>query len=275
MDIELAAGRNFYETDKSDFRIDENGRSVSKNRVLINERAAMMLGYANPEDAISEEIYFQFGQPENLAEVVGVIKNYHQLSLKSHFEPMLFRYPSYYVARFLILEVGTGNISETINGIQDNYQASFPNDPFRYFFLDDHFNRQYQEDARFGNICLIFSILTIIIATLGLFGLATYMAIQKRKEIGIRKVLGASNLQIIWLLPRNIVHLVLIASIIAIPIAYLLVNQWLERFAFETSLEIWMFMFPVCIVFGVTILSVLRQSVMSMLVNPADSLRDD
>ncbi len=187
---------------------------------------------------------------------------------------MMLLYEDRYLANYITINVGTRDVKGTLATIESKFQRFFPKDPFNYFFLDEYFNKQYQADIKIGTICMLFSILAIFIAAIDLFGMGSQMALQKLKEIGIRKVLGASDLQTLLLIPRNLLSLVGIAGIIAIPMVYFAAQYWLETYQYRMYITVWMFFIPFVLVLAVALLAISLQSVRALLVNPAQTLRD-
>jgi putative ABC transport system permease protein len=252
-------GRNFSQEFTND-----------QSTVLFNESAVEMMGFEDLKAALDQDIFF-WG---DTFKIVGVVKDYHQESLKADFDPLIFRClpasRSYYS-----LKVETNNISETIAHAQAVWDDIFPGNPFEYFFLDDHFNRQYQADLRFGKVFGFFAGLAIFVACLGLFGLSSFMATQRTKEIGVRKVLGASIASILALLSKDFVKLILAACVISIPIAYLILQNWLHNYAFHIDLSWWLFVLPMLAVLFIAIFTVSFQSLKAALANPVDTLRDE
>jgi putative ABC transport system permease protein len=275
-DIDLVAGRNLVKEDKGDYYVRDNS-SIDPNlyRVLINRASSKALGFVTPEAAIHQKIVFKYGPIERTAEIMGVVENYHQRSLESDYDKILFIYPTFYYGEYLTVNMSGNNVTATVTNVERQFNALFPKDPFDYFFLDQYFNRQYQADIKFGTICLLFSILAIFIAALGLFGLGSHMAMQKTKEISVRKVLGASVGQALAIIPKKLLGLVLLSSVIAFPIIYFITKKWLENYAFKIEVGLWMFLAPLCIVMVVAALSILAQSLKTALVNPAESLRNE
>lgn len=274
--VNMIAGRNFLKEDANDYNVGKD-RSDNPNlyRVLINRATAKALGFTSPEAALNQKVVYKYGPIDRTAEVIGVVENYHQQSLESDYDKILFLYPSYYYGEYLTVNVNGKNVAATVAAIEQSYNKVFPRDPFNYFFLDEHFNRQYQADQKFGLICLLFSILAIFIAALGLFGLGSHIAMQKVKEISVRKVLGASTFQALVLIPQKLLGLILVSGIIAIPIVYFILKNWLEGYAFKIDMTLWMFLVPLIVVMLVALLSILSQSLKTAWVNPADSLRND
>ena len=166
-------------------------------------------------------------------------------------------------------------MSETLASVKTTWNEVFPNTLFHYFFLDEKYDQQYRADTQFGKVVATFSGLAVFIACLGLFGLSAFTIVQRTKEIGIRKVLGASVLQIVHLLSKDFAKVVIIASILALPIAYLATEQWLSGYAVRISLNVWMFLIPVVIILGIALFTVSFQTVKTALENPSGSLRQE
>ena len=251
------------------------GRSFDKERtnehsvVLFNESAVDHLGLT-PEDVLEREIFF-WG---DTFKIVGVLKDYHQESLKKTFEPLIFRYfPS--VTGYYSIKLHTENLTKTIEIIEEEWKLAFAGNPFEYFFLDDHFNEQYKAELQFGKVFGLFAGLAIFIACLGLFGLASYMTKYRTKEIGIRKVLGASVSNIWLLLSRDFSTLVGIAIIIAVPVSWYIIRLWLQDFATRINISWWLFALPALILMLISLFSVSFQTTKSALSNPVDALRDE
>lgn len=270
--IKLLAGRNFTPEDRTSYFKKENGKA---HRILLNEAAAKRLGYLQVEKVINEKIIFSLFTKDRVATVIGVVDNYHQQSLQNNLDPIMFIYPDAYLGTYLTLNINTANTKEIIEAVEKKYDNFFPHDPYNYFFLDEYFDRQYQADLQFGQICLWFSGLAIFIAVLGLFGLGSYMALQKTKEISIRKVLGATITQVLILIPVNLMKLILISGLIALPITYFVTGKWLEGYAYKVEVNVWMFLLPLFMVTLVAFISVFFQSLRAASVNPADSLRSE
>ncbi|MEQ9438279.1 MAG: ABC transporter permease [Cyclobacteriaceae bacterium] len=256
-ELDIVAGRNFSE----DYGTDESA-------VLFNESAVKLLGFDTPEEVLSEEIFF-WGDTFH---IVGVLKDYHQESLQATIDPLIFRLiPA--SRSFFSMKVETAGLSGTIANAQEVYQNIFPGNPFAYFFLDDHFNQQYQADQRFGKTFGFFAALAILVACLGLFGLSSFMATQRTKEIGIRKVLGSSVAGIVALLSKDFIQLVIIASLIALPIAYGVMHYWLEGYAFRINIAWWLLVAPIIAVLLIALFTISFQTVRAALADPAKSLR--
>jgi putative ABC transport system permease protein len=239
-----------------------------RESLLLNESGARQMGFTKPEQAINDQIFF-WG---DTFKIVGVVKNYHQESLKKAYEPLIFRYDpapgGYYSIKF-----NTKNVRESLVRFEEEWKAMFPGNPFIHFFLDDHYNQQYQADQQFGKVFGIFSALAIFIACLGLFGLSSLTAIQRTKEIGVRKVLGASVSSILALVSKDYVILMLFAIVLAVPAAWWIMAGWLEGFANRIPLAWWIFAIPALMVIAIALLTVSIHTLKAARTNPVRSLR--
>jgi len=267
--IEMAAGRGFQSTDSSAMLPRNN------TKILINEVVVQGLGFKSAEEAVDQDIIFNLGQNEIHCKVAGVMKNFHQRSMKEKYDPVLCYFPSRTGWRYVSVKVNTANISNTVTTIQRLYKSNFGNDPFEYFFLDDFFNRQYQSDQRLGSVFGLFASLAIIIACLGLLGLSSFIIKLRIKEVGIRKVLGASVSGILLLFTKDFVRLVIIASVIAIPVIYFAAQKWLANYAFHIQLTWFIFIIPPLLLMIITLITISFQSMRAALSNPVKSLRSE
>jgi len=263
LEIDIIVGRNFSEDLATD-------RTES---ALINKTAADKFGW---EDPIGKQFILdsqQSGQEgETRINVIGVIEDYHSTSLREKIEPMILFYDTTQYTTFAIRIVPT-NIQNTLNLIQNKWKAILPQKPFDYFFLDDSFDSQYRAEERMGNLTLRFSMLAVFIGCLGLFGMASYTAEQRTKEIGIRKVLGASTGIIVGMLSKEYIVLVAVGNLIAWPVAYVMMRSWLDNFSYRTPLALWVFIAAAFMSLAVALLTVSYQSIRAALSNPVDSLR--
>lgn len=273
-DLEVVAGRGFRREDRTEYFPDDGQYDNHPHKVVINESTAKALEYNSPEEAVHQKVAFKYGSAEQTAEIIGVIRDYHQQSLRSGIANMMLLYEDRYLAKYITINVEARDLKSTLATIESEFHSFFPKDPFNYFFLDEYFNKQYQADVKIGAICMLFSILAIFIAAIGLFGMGSQMALQKLKEIGIRKVLGASDLQTLLLIPKNLLSLVGVAGIIAIPLIYLAAQYWLETYEYRMNITVLMFFIPFMLVLVVALLAISMQSVRALLVNPAETLRD-
>ncbi len=263
MDMKFLAGKTFLPTSK--------GRS---NEVVVNEEFIRVIGITEPNAAVNQTIQF-FG---NEWKISGVVKDYHHFGLKSPVVPMIFLHGLRRDNLLVKLNpdiVSTGGYRDMIRQLESKWTTFFPQSTFDYIFLDKKFQAQYDEDIKFGNAFRIFTALAILIAALGLFGLTSYTCIQRKKEIGIRKVNGASIFKILKLLNIDFLKWIGIAFVLAIPIAWYVMSSWLENFALKTSLSWWVFVLAGVMALGITLLTVTWQSFMAASSNPVDALRDE
>jgi putative ABC transport system permease protein len=261
--IKMLAGRDFITTDS-----DPDGSKV-KN-AIINHSAAKLLGLAGVQAAIGQK-FTLYGREW---EIIGVVSDFHQQSLKHAIEPIIFR-PYYYNGGFYSFKIATTDLEKTIGLIKQQYQSFFPGNDFSYFFMDEQFNKQYKDDQVFGKVISFFSLLAVLIASLGIFGLSSYTIAQRSKEISVRKVLGASVTGIVTLLSRDFIKLVLIAIIIGCPVAWYGVHLWLNDFTYRISIEWWMFAVAGLMAISIALLTISSQAIRAALVNPAESLKGE
>jgi putative ABC transport system permease protein len=237
----------------------------------INETAVTTFGLGNAENALNEKLLLGGG---DTVSIMGVLKNYNWNSLKTAHVPFLLA-PSKAARRHFSVRLEGSTLQTSIEQIEKQYKASFPGNPFDYFFLDDFFDKQYKADQQFGKIFSLFAVLAIIIACLGLWGLASFTTTQKLKEISIRKVMGASLGNIVTLLTTQFIKLVAIASVIALPIAWYGINSWLNEFAFKITLAWDLFVIPIVILAVIALSTVSFQVIRGANVNPAKILRSE
>jgi putative ABC transport system permease protein len=257
--IKLIAGRPFSKEFGSD-----------DHTVIFNQKGFEQLGLAKPQDAIGKKIDF-WGEQYT---IVGVSENFHQQSLRESFEPLILRL-SPEVQGFLSVKTTASQAKQTIEEAKAAWNTFFPGNTFEYFFLDDHFDEQYKADQKFGQVFGLFTSLAILVACLGLFGLASFTTLQRTKEIGIRKVLGATVPQILKLLYREFVWLLFIAFVLAVPIAWFVVTNWLQGYAFRIDMHWSYFLIPFGVIVIIALLTVSFQSVKAAVVNPVKSLRTE
>lgn len=262
--IKMLEGRNFsteYSTDVED-------------AFVINETALKLM---KVEDPIGKQIEFlHSGIPENLrkGKIIGVVKDFHVNPLNSKISPFVMRiYPPYY--SYIYIKINSTNISSTINYLRDVSKQYAPDFPFRYAFVNEIYSRQYQAEQRLSQIFIYFTAIAVFISCLGLFGLTSFVVEQRTKEIGLRKILGASVSGITILLSKEFTKWVFIANLIALPLAWLAMDNWLSNYAYHTNVGISPFVISALVVFFVAIITVSYQSVKLALTNPVDSLRSE
>ncbi|MES1182019.1 MAG: ABC transporter permease, partial [Flavobacterium sp.] len=219
------------------------GRNFSQDlkgpSVIINEAALGLLKFKDAQDAIGQTVLSE--ERNTVFEVIGVIRNYHQQSLKNDFVPTIFFYHP--AARgFFSVKLNNADLKSTITQVEKTWNSLYPGNPFTFFFLDDFFNQQYNEDRQFGRMFTVFSVVAVFIACLGLFSLSYFTAVQRTKEVGIRKVLGADVFGIVGLLLKDFMKLIVLANLVAWPLSYLAISKWLEGYAFHISISLWLFL---------------------------------
>jgi putative ABC transport system permease protein len=259
MGIRILKGRNFSR---------EFGNDSSA--IVINESTAALLGYPDP---IGKFVYRRNGNETKAYHIIGVVKNFNYESLRQEVGPLCFLLEENPGA--ISFRISTANVSVLIGQIENKWKEMAPSMPFSYQFLDKSFDAMYRVEQRVGEIAMIFSILAIVIACLGLFGLATFIAEQKTKEIGIRKVLGASVQGIIRLLSGEFLKLVGISFVIAAPFAWWAMNTWLSDFAYRIMISWWIFAVAGLLALFIALLTVSFQAVRAALANPVKSLHSE
>ncbi|GAB4033013.1 ABC transporter permease [Spirosoma jeollabukense] len=258
--ISLAAGQNFTP--------EMCAKGTDANRVLINAKAAKSLGFASAQAAVGQKL--KYGAE---LEIIGVINDYHHQSLQQAIEPLII-YPGYPSSNYTV-RLTTDRMQAKVGELEQLYKQLFPGNPFEYYFVDENYRKQYQTEQQYSSIFTVASALAILIACLGLFGLAAYATEQRTKEIGVRKVLGASVGSLVALLSKDFLKLVLIAIIIATPIGWWMMNRWLQDFAYRVDLSWWVFALAGLLAIGIAILTVSFQSIKAALMNPVKSLRSE
>jgi putative ABC transport system permease protein len=258
--LELVAGRSYSREHPSD----------TIGGLVINEAAARQYGYANPADIVGKK-YKQWGRE---GEVIGVVKDLNYISLHRNIEPLTLPYEPY-ACRYLSLKIKSGDITGTIEQVRKTWTQLVPHRPFLYSFLDDDFNRQYKSDFNFRTLFSIFSSLAIFIACLGLLGLATYTTEIRTKEIGVRKVLGASVNSIVALMSKDFIVLIGVAMLIATPLAWYSMNRWLEGFAYRVEVQFWIFILAGLAAIAIAALTISFQAIKAAHSNPVNSLRSE
>ena len=259
--LKIIAGRDFGE----DFGTD------STQAVLINRTAASKLGYT-PEQAIGKWIRNKTGDSLRRT-IVGVVEDYHYVSLKTPIGPLVISPGK--DKRLALIKLKTANLSSTIKAIKRAYTDVATDYPFEYTFLDERFDNLYKTESRQESVLSIFSIIAIFVACLGLFGLASYTAIKRTKEVGVRKALGSSVQNIVFLLSKDLLKPVLLGAFIAIPIGYYAMNKWLQGFAYRIHFHWWMFAIAVLIAVTIALITVSFQAIKAAMANPVKSLRTE
>jgi putative ABC transport system permease protein len=263
--IKILAGKHQFYTD----------RAARATHVTINRAMLDALGFPSPEAAIGQQIAYQNSENGSIMTVACVIENFHIESLKNKPKPTFYRAHSSEFLDYLSIKITPEHIAAALPAMQTAWAKIFPEQPFRYWFLDQHFAQQYRSETQFGYVFGLFSALAIAISCFGLLGLTAFNVRRRTKEIGIRKVLGASVVGITGLLTKDFLKLVLIAIVIASPVAYYFMDRWLADFAYRIELQWWMFAAAGALAVLIAFLTVGFQSVRAALANPVKSLRSE
>jgi putative ABC transport system permease protein len=255
--MNLLAGRNF-------------NRVETLRSCIINERAARDLGYKKPEDALNTSI---INSNNETLTIIGIWKDYHHQSLHKPVTPILFYHHHPHEYGYYSFQVNASQ-KDFLAGLEQIWKKHYANDQFIYYFMDRFFDEQYKSDELLGRLLNIFSVIAVAVASLGLFGMASLAMVKRTKEIGIRKVLGASVGNILVLLSRKYVILIILSFVLAFPLSFYLTSQWLKNFSYKISISWWMILLPGVIVLIATLLTISIRSVSAAMSNPVDSLRD-
>lgn len=258
--LKMAAGRPFSR---------EFGTDTTQ-AMVINEAAVKLLGYAKPQDAIGRR-FRQWGRE---GKIVGVIKDFHFRSLQETIKPLTMRIEPG-GTDLVSVKIEGNRLKETVAAVEEKWKEAIPGRPFSYYFMDEFFDRQYRSEERFEKLFFNFAVLAIFISCLGLLGLASYSTTQRTKEIGVRKVMGASITSIVGLLSKDFLKLVLIAFVVASPIAYFGMDRWLQNFAYRTDIYWWVFAIAAILSTAIAFATVSFQSIKAAVMNPVKSLRSE
>lgn len=265
LNLQLVAGRNFSKEFSSD-----------SSALLLNESAVKILG-VEPEEALGMRMTSDFHRPdkENMEylTVIGVVKNFHFESMRNKIDALSLVWGT--KADKMIIKLKAGDFSRAIAEIEKKWNRVAPGQPFNYYFMDDSFNDTYKAELRLGSIFFIFTVLSLCIACLGLFGLATFNAEKRSKEIGIKKVMGASVNQITYQLSADFLKLVGLAILVSLPLSWYVMNKWLEEFSYRIEISGWILALSAFLAVIISLATVSYQSIKAALVNPVNSLRSE
>lgn len=256
LDIPFVAGRDFGNT------------IADEKSVILNQSAVAALGFTNPEEVVNQRLY----EGDEWVNVIGVISDYHHTSLKSEVVPMIISTRTWGLDYHLI-KVNASALGESLAEVEEVFSTVFPGNPFDYFFLDDHFEQNYEQEQRFGRSFGFFALIAILIASIGLYSLSSFITVSRSKEIGIRKVLGAKASTIINHLNKDFLLLVLYASIVATPLSLWAVDSWLASFPYRISLGILFILGPSLAILFISLASVSIKTISASRVNPIQLLR--
>lgn len=257
--IDVIAGRGFS----------QNLAADSMKSMLINEAMLKSLGFANPNDAIGK----RFTQLNHQGTIVGVIKDFHNHSFLEKVPPLTLRVDPSHLTNITI-DITSANVSATVAKLESEWKNIAPSLPFIYFFADDAYNHQYIAQQRFGSLFICFAIIAIVISCLGLLGLSAFNTVQRKKEIGIRKVLGASASSITAMLSKDFVRLIVIALLLASPISWWAMHSWLQGFAYRIAIPVWVFLLSGASAILIALFTVSFQSIKAAMANPINSIKE-
>lgn len=268
LEMTILYGRNFNENFPSD-----------KNVVIVNESFFKKLGVQVTEQMIGQKIRFGRNQNNPAYEIIGILKDSNRTSLEKEIEPTIYFYDWGYGGGHgygnMMIKCHAANVEEAIRITQKKWNEFFPNEVFRYEFLDDRFASLYIEDQRFSKIFNSFSLLTVFITMMGLFGLSSFMAAQRTKEVGIRRVLGASVGSILFVFFHDIIRLILLSLLIGVPLVFLSMSNWLEGYAYHISFPLWTFLVSLFVLVFLSLFSISYQTLKTAFLNPVQSLRSE
>jgi putative ABC transport system permease protein len=256
--MSLAAGRFFTET------------SVRRKEVVVNESACKQLGFTNPEDAVQEEIFFR----DDTVRIIGVLHDFYFHAPREALLPLIFQYDPRLGYNY-ILSIQGGHAQDLIHEVGNLFSEIFPGQPFQYKFLDEHYNRQYAADLQFEKTLSFFTGLSVWVTCLGLIGLSAYTVTIRKREIGIRKVLGSSSGEVLALFWKEYFWLLGAACIIAMPASFYILDSWLADFSLRMEITIWLFILPTVSLLILMLATVAYQTVRAALANPVESIRHE
>ena len=260
--MNFLAGRNFSQQ----YKTDENG-------LVLTQAAIKTLGFKQPRDAIGADVLSDNAHYT----IIGVISDFHQMSLEKKLEPMAFQFNNSDAREFeyYLVKIKTGNIPRALADTRQAWDASFKDNPFSFSFLDEFFDKQYKDQIQFGLLFGAFSIIAIAIACTGLFALVAFMTQQRTKEIGVRKILGASVKDVTFLLTKDFVKLILIANLVAWPLGWLVMNNWLKDFAYRIHISVLVFLIAGLTALIIAMATISFQAIKAAIANPVKSLRTE
>jgi putative ABC transport system permease protein len=268
LEMTILYGRNFNENISSDKRV-----------VIVNESFFKKLGVQVTEQMIGQKIRFGRNQSNPTYEIIGILKDSNRTSLEKEIEPTIYFYDWGYGGGHgygnMMIKCHAANVEEAIRITQQKWNEFFPNEVFRYEFLDDRFASLYIEDQRFSKIFTAFSLLAVFITMMGLFGLSSFMAAQRTKEVGIRRVLGASVGNILFVFFYDIIRLIFLSLLIGVPLVFLSMSNWLEGYAYHINFPLWTFLVSLFVLVFLSFFTISYQTLKTAFLNPVQSLRSE
>jgi len=251
LEFEIIEGRAFSEEFGSD-----------SSAIILNESAVKKLGIDDP-----------IGQLINDQKIIGVIKDFHLHSFHTEIMPMIIDIMRLEYADEVVIRLNPNNISNTIDFIEEKWKEFAPDSPFEYSFFDDALKELYSDEQRFGKIVSLSTLIAVFIACIGMFGLSLFIGEQRIKEIGIRKVFGSSSVQVVKLILKQYMFMVLVGNLVAWPIAWFVMNRWLQNYAYRTNFEIWLFIVVAAVSTFIVLAAMTFQTVKAARTNPSETLK--
>jgi putative ABC transport system permease protein len=265
LNIPLAAGRHFSANNAGD----------GSRGAIINRTGAKKLGF-EPEQAVGQPIFSEWQGEKYYYDIIGVMEDFHQTSLKDEIVPLIFTLPeddkSY---SYVVATVEGENFKQSLASIEKTWKTLINDTPFEYSFLDEKIRKQYEEDQKVARVITSFTVIAMLISCLGLYGLSSYMAERRFKEIGIRKVMGADVSQIVGLMSTEFIKLVMVAFVIAVPLSWYMMHEWLQGFAYHTPIDPLVFVYAGTAALSVALLTVSFESIKAATTNPVKSLKNE
>ena len=242
--------------------------------MVLSRSAAKQMGFTNPADALKQLIYGWTYSGSYPLRVVGVVEDYHHEGLKREKVPLVFM-PGEQWDYFYMVKLGMGDVVATVEKIEQLFESVHAGSPANYYFLDEFFQRQYQSEDVNNKVLTAFTLVAILVASLGLFGLSSFMAVQRTKEIGVRKVLGAGVKTLFLLLSRELLLLALLGFLLAVPLGYFSISRWLEGFAYHIQVGPLLFLPPLVLILVMAVVAIGPRVLKSAMMNPVKSLRHE
>ncbi|RPJ55376.1 MAG: FtsX-like permease family protein [Dehalococcoidia bacterium] len=261
LEAKIVAGRNF------------DPSFSDSSSLILNVKATKWMEFKSPEEAVNQKIDY-WG---NIYTVAGVVEDYHQQSPKAETEPHIFRFMPHGrdVRGFFMMKFLPGNEEKVLELAGKYYSDFFPDNPFDYFYLEDYYEQQYRDERLLGSVFGIFALLSVIITCMGIFGLTSFLMLQKTKEISIRRVLGSEVFSIIRLFSQDFIRIIIVAFAIAVPICYFWLTRWLNTFEVKMDISVWNFILPLVLTLLFTLLTIGFIVYKAASVNPAENLRSE
>ncbi|MBK6266364.1 ABC transporter permease [Marivirga sp. S37H4] len=268
----LNVGKNYFETFKIQLQAGRyfNEELEEGSEAIINKKALETLGFEKPEDVIGEQLFSN----GNAVPIVGVVENYRQQGVNNQLNPMVLNYSSGDL-NYYILDINKGETERVLPKISRTFNELFPASPFEYYFLDEHFDKQYKSERQFVQLFSLAAIIAVIIAIMGIVGVTTQLIIQRNKEISIRKIMGASFADVLALVSREYLVWLSICFVVGIPLSYYLFSNWLDNFLIRIELGWWFYLIPAIIIAVIFISSTLIQTLKAAWMNPVETLKDE